>query len=268
VPIHPTAIVDRRAEVDESAEVGPFCVVDAGVRIGARTRLWQNVHVTGRTELGESCELHPGVVVGHVPQDTGYKGEPTGCRIGARTILREHVTIHRGSREGGTTVVGADCFLLAGSHVAHDCVLGDRVLLVNNALLAGHVHVDDRAVVSGAAAVHQFARIGELAMVSGLARVPKDVVPFALLGVDGRIAGINTIGLRRAGFSREEILDVRRAFRLLFARDRGTVEEAAQRVQDACGSEPVRRLLAFVRGPSKRGLAGRARSGFEDDGAA
>jgi UDP-N-acetylglucosamine acyltransferase len=265
LPIHPSAVVHPQAVVDPTAEVGPFCVIDAHVRIGPGVRLWANVHVSGHTEVAEGCELHPGVVVGHVPQDTAYKGEPTGCAIGPRTILREHVTIHRGSREGGVTRVGADCFLLAGAHVAHDCVLGDRVLMVNNVLLAGHVHVQDRAVLSGGAAVHQFTRIGELAMVAGLARVPKDVVPFALLGVDGRVAGLNSVGLRRAGFSREEILDVRRAFRLLFARDRGTVQQAAGRVAAECTSAPAQRLLAFVRGESKRGLAGRARGARDGD---
>jgi len=257
--IHPTAIIDPHAELDSSVSVGPYCVIDGHVQIGAGCRLYQGVYLTGWTCLGENCELHPGVIVGHAPQDIKYKGERSFCRIGRGTILREHVTIHRGTEPESETVVGENCFLLGGSHVGHNCRLGNGVTLINNVLLAGHVDIQDRATLGGAASVHQFVRIGELAMITGNARVPKDVVPFALLDPQGRIAGLNHVGLRRAGMSRDECAAIREAYRALFD-SRGLFEQRLARLEALAGSAPsVRRLIDFVRAPSKRGLAGRSR---------
>lgn len=259
MPIHPTAIIDPRAELDSSVTIGPFCVIEGNVELGANCRLYQGVYVTGWTKIGEGCELHPGVIVGHSPQDMKYKGERSYCRIGRGTILRENVSIHRGTEPESETVVGDNCFLLGGSHVAHNCKLANRVTLINNVLLAGHVEVHERVTLGGGAMVHQFVRIGELAMVTGNARVPKDVVPFAMIDPEGRIAGLNRVGLRRAEFSREDTAGVREAYRALFD-STGLFAERVARLDALAASGPaVGRLVEFVRAPSKRGLAGRSR---------
>ncbi len=256
--IHPTAIIDSAAELDSSVDVGPFCVIDGNVRVAAGCRLYQGVYLTGWTEIGEGCELHPGVIVGHAPQDIKYGGERSYCRVGRGTILREYVTIHRGTIPDSETIVGEDCFLLAGAHVAHNCRVGNRVTLINNVLLAGHVQVGDGATLGGGAGVHQFVRIGELVMIPGAGRVGQDVLPFALLDTQGHVAGLNRIGMRRAGMSREHMQQVREAYRLLFSLGL-SLPNAVDRLAEEPPSPPRERLLAFLRGESKQGLAGRVR---------
>jgi len=265
VGIHSTAIVDRKAEIDPSVEVGPFCVIDAHVHVDANCRLYQGVYLTGWTRIGPGCELHPHVIVGHAPQDTKYLGERSYCRIGRRTILRENVTIHRGAIPESETIVGEECFLLGGSHVAHNCVLGNRVTLINNVLLGGHVDIADRVTLGGGAGVHQFVRIGELAMISGTARVTMDIPPFMLVGDQGRIAGLNRVGMRRAELPREDAAELRDAFRLLYGSDlmfRDAVDRLSHRVRTPSGLT----LLEFVRKESRRGFAGRSRR-RQSDGA-
>ncbi|MFQ5494766.1 MAG: acyl-ACP--UDP-N-acetylglucosamine O-acyltransferase [Phycisphaerae bacterium] len=256
--IHPTSIVDPCAEIDAGVEVGPFCVIEAHVRVSAGCRLYQNVYLTGWTQIGEDCELHPGVIVGHKPQDTKYGGERSYCRVGRRTILRENVTIHRGTTPESYTLVGEECFFLANSHVGHNAVVGDRVTLINNALLGGHVVVGDGATLGGGAGVHQFVRIGQLAMVAGNATVLMDIVPFALTDSAGRIAGINRVGLRRAGFTADEVRRIREAYRTLFSRGL-PFREAVNRLSDESASDNIDVLVEFLRQESKRGHAGRSR---------
>jgi UDP-N-acetylglucosamine acyltransferase len=256
--IHPTAIIDPKAELDGSVDVGPYTVIEAHVRVDADCRLYQNVYLTGWTHIEAGCELHPGVIVGHAPQDTRYGGERTFCRIGPGTVLREYVTIHRGTVPESETVVGKRCFLLSGSHVGHNCEVGDDVTMINNALLAGHVQVGDRVTIGGGAAVHQFVRIGELAMVAGLARVGQDVLPFALTDVSGRIAGINRVGLRRADLPQDHVRDIREAYRTLF-RERRMFSEAADELAGAVTTSSGRRVVEFIRAESSRGIAGRSR---------
>jgi UDP-N-acetylglucosamine acyltransferase len=257
--IHPTAVIDRRAEIDGNVEVGPFCVIEGHVRVAAGCRLYQHVYLTGWTQIGESCVLHPGVIVGHEPQDTKYRGERSYCRIGARTILREYVTIHRGTIPDSETVVGDDCFLLAGGHVAHNCTIGSGVTLINNVLLGGHVRVDDRATLGGGAGIHQFVRIGELAMIAGTARVVMDVPPFALIDTEGRVAGLNRIGLRRAGMSHEDLRDVREAYRVLYASGLSFTEAVERLAGGGSCSAARQRLVRFLQANSRRGVAGRSR---------
>lgn len=258
MPIHPTAIVNPQADLDSSVTVGPFCVIEGHVQVAANCRLYQNVYLTGWTQIGPNCELHPGVVVGHAPQDIKYKGERSYCRIGRGTILREYVSIHRGTIPESATVVGEDCFLLAGSHVGHNCTVGNRVTLINNALLAGHVEVGAGTTIGGGTGIHQFVRIGELAMIAGNARVPQDVLPFAMTDADGRIAGLNRVGLRRAGIPRDHVADIRNAFRILFSAG-SPLNQRIEQLSSAVQSPPGRRLLEFVKATSKRGFAGRSR---------
>lgn len=258
MPIHPTAIVHRQAEIDPSVEVGPFCVIDAAVRIEAGCRLYQHVYVTGWTTIGENTVLHPNAIVGHEPQDIKYTGERSYCTIGSNCIIRENVTIHRGTDPESSTVVGNDCFLLAGAHVAHNCTLGESVTLINNVLLAGHVTLGSRSVLSGGVGVHQFVRIGELAMISGKATVVRDVVPFALVERDGRIAGVNSVGLRRAGLDAREVTELKEIFRLLFG-GKGDFARASAQVRDTASGPAAKRLAQFLAAESKRGFAGRTR---------
>jgi len=257
--IHATAIIDKKAEIDSTTDIGPFCVIEGHVRVAGGCRLYQGVYLTGWTEIGEDCVIHPHTVVGHEPQDVKYKGERSYCRVGRGTILRENVTIHRGTIPESATVVGEDCFLLAGAHVGHNCVVGNNVTIINNVLLAGHVEVGDRVTLGGAAGIHQFVRIGELAMISGTARVVQDILPFALIDPDGRIAGLNRIGLRRAGISRDEVHHLRLAYRTLFASDL-PFSEATKKVATEPATGATKRLAQFLQQPSKRGIAGRSRS--------
>jgi UDP-N-acetylglucosamine acyltransferase len=267
VPIHPTAVVSPKAEIDPSVEVGPYSVIDSHVRIAAGCRLMHHVYVTGWTSIGEGCTLHPGVVVGHEPQDIKYKGERTFCRVGARNIFREYVTVHRGTTPESETVIGDDCFLLAGSHIGHNCLVGSRVTMVNNALLAGHVEVADQVTLGGAAAVHQFVRVGRLSMIGGHARVPMDVLPFAMVDEGGRIAGVNTIGMRRAGIAREDILEVRAAYRTILSSP-GGFREGVNRLLASTLSPVGSELTAFLQAPTKRGFAGKSRRRGRSAGAA
>ena len=257
--IHPTAIIDPAAELDSTVEVGPNCVIDAHVRVASGCRLYQGVYLTGWTEIGEDCELHPGVIVGHAPQDTAYGGERSFCQIGRGTGLREYVTIHRGTIPDSKTVVGEDCFVLAGSHVAHNCVIGRGVTLINNGLLGGHAVVEERATIGGAVGIHQFTRIGELSMIAGCARVTMDIVPYALVDAQGRISGLNRVGLRRAEIPREHIMEVREAYRLLFASGL-PFSEAIEQLATDVKFPPGQRLLRFLQSETRRGIAGRART--------
>ncbi len=262
--IHPTAIIDSKAEIDGSVEVGPFCVIDGNVRIAAGCRLYPSVYLTGWTTIEEDCVLHPGVIVGHEPQDVGFQGGRSFCRIGRGTILRENVSVHRGTKPESETVVGEDCFLLGGAHVAHNCVLGNRVTMINNVLLAGHVEIGDAVTLGGAAMVHQFVRIGALAMITGNARVRMDIPPYAIVTLKGHVAGLNRVGLRRAGFSREDSAAIREAYRIIYA-DGATAGDVAERIAALGDAPPLGTLAAFLRGESRRGLAGRSRSRTADE---
>jgi UDP-N-acetylglucosamine acyltransferase len=254
MPIHPTAVVDPRAEIDPTAEIGPYVVIDGPVRVGARSRLFPHVTVVGDTVIGAENVLFPGVHVGHEPQDLGYRGAPTGVRIGDRNVLREGATVHRGTQAGTHTEVGSDVFLMQNAHVAHNCRVGDRVIVGGGALLAGYVQVGERAFVSGNCVVHQFVRIGRLAIMRGLSRTSRDVPPFALLDGTHEVRGLNRVGMRRAGFDAERIRTVGTAFRLLFG-VRQNLGEAVDRVERELGDVPeVAEVLAFIRA-STRGVA-------------
>lgn len=259
MPIHETGVIDPRAEIDPSAELGPYVVVSGPVRIGPRTVVDPYALLTGATEIGAACRIHAGAVIGDVPQDRAYAGGESFCRIGERTIIREGVTIHRGTAPGSTTQIGSGCFLMANSHVGHNCTLGDEVVLVNGALLGGYVEVGDGAVISGNAAVHQFCRVGELAMISGLAKVTRDVPPFLMTDRDGLCVGVNTVGLRRGGYSAAERELVKQAYRILYRSSLST-RGALEKLELLTDSIAVQRLIAFLRTPSRRGLTAGAKS--------
>ena len=267
--IHPTAIVAPGAAIGERARIGPWCQVGAEAEIGDDAVLSSHVVVDGRTRIGAGAQLFPFCTVGLPPQDLKYRGEPTRCEVGARTVVREHVTIHRGTATGtGVTLVGADCLLMAVVHVAHDCALGDGVIVANNVVMGGHVTIGDRAVIGGAAALHQFVRIGTGAMVGGVSGVEADVIPFgSVIGNRARLRGLNLVQLKRRGYERARIHAFRAAFRGLFA-EQGVLAERLEAVRCRWGTEPlVAQMLEFVEAPSKRGLirAALASEAAEDD---
>jgi UDP-N-acetylglucosamine acyltransferase len=267
--IHATAIVAPGAMIGEGASVGPWCTVGPDVTIGAGAELISHVVVDGRTVIGAGARLWPFASVGLAPQDLKYRGEPTRCEIGARTQVREHVTIHRGTVTGvGVTRVGEDCLLMAVAHVAHDCELGQGVIVANNVVMGGHVSIGDGAVIGGAAALHQFVRIGRGAMVGGVSGVEADVIPFgSVLGNRARLAGLNVIGLKRRGVDRARLQTLRAAFRALF-RAEGVFAQRLQTVRQAFGGDPlVAEILAFIDAPSRRGLIRSAVDASDDSDA-
>jgi UDP-N-acetylglucosamine acyltransferase len=254
--VHPTAIVARGAELGEGVRIGAYCTVGRDVVLEDRVELISHVVVDGHTHIGPDVVLYPFCTVGLAPQDLKYQGQPTRCEIGARTQVREHCTIHRGTVTGkGITRVGADCLLMAVAHVAHDCTIGDHVIIANNVVMGGHVGIGDHAVIGGAAALHQFVRIGRAAMVGGVSGVEADVIPFgSVIGNRARLAGLNVIGLKRRGFDKAQIQLLHNAFRDLFRRD-GVFAQRLAGVRTRYGAEAlVAEVLAFVDAPSHRGL--------------
>jgi UDP-N-acetylglucosamine acyltransferase len=252
--IHPSAVVAPGAVIGAGARVGPFCMVGPEVTLADGAELCGHNVVEGRTRLGEGVKLFPYASVGLAPQDLKYRDEPTGVEIGARTQLREHVTVHRGSVGGsGTTRVGADCLLMACAHVGHDCRLEDRVILANNVMLGGHVQVGEQCFLGGGAAIHQMVRIGRQAMVGGLAGVTNDIPPFGnVFGLPARLVGLNVIGLRRRGFSRENLHALRAAFRLIF-RDPGTFAEKLTVAEERFSDDAlVAEVVGFLRSTDRK----------------
>ncbi len=225
--IHETAIVDRHAELDADVEVGPYAIVEAGARIARGVRLAAHVVVRGPTEIGEGCEIHPFAVVGGPPQAKKHEGGPSRTRLGARNVVREHVTIHGGT-EGRTTTLGDRNLFMVGAHVAHDVVLGSDCVLANGVQLAGHVTVGDWATFGGLSAVGQFATIGESAFVAGGAMCERDAPPFVIVQGDrARVRALNVVGLRRRGVPDVSIRALKLAFRALFASGRARSEALA-----------------------------------------
>ena len=253
--IHTTAIVHSSAKIGPGVEIGPFCIVGAGAVVGRAVRLISHVVVEGLTEIGEHTVVHPFAVLGGAPQHLAHKGEPTKLVIGERNIIREHVTMHTGTTIGrGVTTVGSDGLFMVGSHVAHDCIVGDHVVLANNVALGGHVQVGDYVFMGGLSAVHQWTRIGRHAFIGGVAPVTKDVIPYALVGNDAHLEGMNLVGLKRRGFSRDTINDLRTAYRMLFAEE-GTFQERLDDVARGFGrSAEVSEVVAFIRADANRPL--------------
>ncbi|NHN83429.1 acyl-ACP--UDP-N-acetylglucosamine O-acyltransferase [Acetobacter musti] len=257
--VHPTAIVSPGARLGAGVKIGPWCSIGPDVVVGDGVEMIASVIVDGHTTLGEGSRYFPFTTVGLAPQDLKYRGEPTRCEIGARTVVREHVTIHRGTATGtGLTKVGANCLIMANAHVAHDCTLGDRVIIVNNVVMGGHVFIADDARVMGAAAIHQFVRIGRAALVGGVAGVEADVIPYgSVLGNRARLVGLHWIWLRRNGVSSGEMHRMRQAFRTLYPRngEGGVFAQRIDLVRREFGDDPkIAEILAFIEAPSRRGL--------------
>jgi UDP-N-acetylglucosamine acyltransferase len=252
--IHPTAVVHDGAKLGAEVEIGPYCIVGADSALGDGVRLLSHVVIDGLTQIGEACVIHPFAYLGGPPQHLGYKGEPTRLEIGPRNIIREHVTMHIGTASGrGVTTVGSDGLFMAGSHIAHDCVVGDNVVMANCATLGGHVNMDNFVFMGGLAAVHQYSRVGRYSFVGGMAAVTKDVIPYgSVWGNHAHLEGLNLVGLRRRGFTREQINELRAAYRLLFA-DEGTFQERLADAAEAHGNSPeVMEIISFIQADANR----------------
>ncbi len=254
--IHPSAIVHKGAEVDPSAEIGPFCVVGPRVKIGANTKLLSHVVVDHDTTLGARNVIHPFAVVGGAPQDLKFKGEPARLILGDDNVIREGATLNIGTAGGHMeTRIGSGCLLMAYSHVAHDCRLGDRVILANSVGLAGHVDIGDNVIMGGIAGVHQFCSVGRHAFIAGGGMAAQNVPPFCIAQGDrAQLVGINVVGLKRAGWSRERIQAVREAFKRLFLSDNTRLLALERTEAELAPQYPeVAEMCRFIR-ESKRGV--------------
>jgi UDP-N-acetylglucosamine acyltransferase len=250
--IHKTAIIHPKAKLDATVQAGPFAVIDEGVELGAHCVVGPHVYLTGETKIGSHNQFHAGCVIGDAPQDLKYKNEPTRLRIGDHNVFREHVTVHRSTNVDGETVVGSNNFLMANCHVGHNSHLGNHIIIVNGALLGGHVTVQDRAFISGNCLVHQFTRIGTLTMMQGKAGIGQDLPPFTIAHGINRICGLNVVGLRRAGFTAEQRIELKRLYHLLF-RSGKNLRAAIEEAQKTFASPTAKIMLDFV-ASAKRGV--------------
>lgn len=252
--IHSTAIVDSAAQIGNDVTIGPFCMVGGDVTLGDGVTLRSHVVVEGHTSIGAGSDVHPFAVLGGTPQHVGYKDEPTRLEIGTGTVIRENVTMHRATATGdGVTLIGSNGYFMAYSHVAHDCHIGDNVIFANCATLGGHCQIGDGVILGGLAAVHQHCRIGTGAFVGGLSGVAKDVIPFgSVLGDRAELGGLNIVGLKRRGYEREAIHELRSAYKVIFTGS-GTLQERAQRAEAQYqGNALVKMVVEFLNSGSGR----------------
>lgn len=252
--LHPAAIVSEGANLEEEVEIGPFCIIGENVEIGEGTKIGPGVSIQGWTKMGKRCRVLQGAVIGTPAQDIHSKGEKSFVEIGDDNIIREYVTIHRGTTKGSVTHIGNNNFLMAYSHVAHNCWVGDRVVIANMGTLAGYVRVEDRAIIGGLTGVHQFVRIGTFAMIGGCSKVIKDIPPFILAnGNPAHPCRLNVVGLRRAGFPSSTRTHLSEAYKILFRSELNTTQ-ALKKIENELENIPeVEHLCNFIR-TSRRGI--------------
>jgi len=254
--IHPSAVVDPSAELGADVKVGPFAVIEAGAKIGARCEIQAHAVVGGSVTMGEDNMIGYGAIIGGDPQDLAFRRETVSfVRIGDRNRIREYSTIHRGTGEGTATEMGDDCYLMAGAHMGHNSRIANHVILANNALLGGHVSMAERVFVGGGSVFHQFVRVGRLAITQGMSGVGKDIPPFTMAAEINFVAGLNVIGMRRAGMNAEQRQKVKDAFDLLY-RSGLNVSQALEKAAEteAEWTPEVREFFEFVKGAKKRGV--------------
>jgi UDP-N-acetylglucosamine acyltransferase len=252
--IHPSAVVAPEAQIADNVRIGPFCVVGAQVVLEEGVELKSHVVVEGRSHIGARTLIYPFAAIGHAPQDLKYKGEESSLSIGADCVIREYVTVHPGtSGDKMHTEIGHHCLLMVGVHVAHDCVVGNYVIMANNATLAGHVNVGDHVVIGGLSAIHQFVRIGAHAMIGGMSGIEHDVIPYgSAMGERASLAGLNLVGLKRRGFSRDAIHQLRHAYKTLFDGEGTLGSRLEQAEREFAGQPEVMDLIRFMKNDSSR----------------
>lgn len=252
--VHPTAIVDPRAEIAAGVEVGPHATIEGEVRLGAGTRVGAGAHLAGPLEVGEECQIFSGAVVGFPPQDRSWKGESAGTVLGNRAVVREYATIHRATGTDHPTTVGEDLYIMAYGHIGHDCIVGQGVTIASTCFLSGHVQVEDRATFSGGVYIHQYCRVGTLAMLGALTASNQDIPPYVIaVGRPAQVAGLNRVGLKRGGLTVEERNALKEAYRRLFRSDEPRAA-ACQALLEADPPPAVAHLARFIL-DSTRGVA-------------
>ena len=254
---HHTSIISNRAELGSNVTIGPYCIINDNVKIGNNAILKAHVYIDGNTFIGNNCTFYPYCSIGSTPQDLKYKGEKSILKIGNNNIFREYVTVNPGTEGGGLeTIIGNQCLFMVSSHVAHDCKIGNNVIMVNNASLAGHVVLEDYAIMGAMSGAHQFCRIGKHSMIGGLSGVDSDVIPYGtVIGNRAYLSGLNIIGLKRRGFSKPIIQDLRKAYGLLFSSQEGTFSERVKEVsEEFTNNEPVKEIVNFLKSEKSRSI--------------
>ena len=258
--IHDTAVIDPSAKIHDSAEIGPYCVIGPNVRIGADTVLHNHVTIQRLTTIGEENVFYPYVVVGADPQDRKFRGEQSTCIIGNGNHVREHVTIHRGTENGGgKTILGDENLIMVASHIAHDCILGNRITLANQVMLAGHVHVGDGASIGGGAGIHHFATVGRCSFIGGLARITKDVPPYmSVEGNPAEVRAVNSIAMTRHGMGDDHVDAMKSAFKRLYRENGAAMQNKLVELRQQFESIPAVVELCDALSATGDGVNGRA----------
>jgi UDP-N-acetylglucosamine acyltransferase len=253
--IHPTAVIEAGAELDPSCEIGPFAVVGAQVRLGPGNTVGAHAVISGRTTLGAGNRVFPHSALGGIPQDLKYRGEPTALVIGDRNTFREFTTVSLGTAGGGgVTRVGSGGLFMANSHVGHDCDIGDGAIIANSVAIAGHVKVEEHVHFGGLSACHQFCRVGKFAFVGGMTGVAMDVAPYCTVaGARAELAGVNSVGMQRAGMTDDQIGRVKQAYKIVFRSNLGLAEAIAELTAELSGYPEIDHFVAFLKG-SQRGI--------------
>ncbi len=252
--IHPSALVDAKARLGEDVEIGPFVVIGSEVEIGARTVVQSHAVLDGAVKVGADNRIGQGAIIGGFPQDLGFKaGTRSAVEIGDGNVIREHVTIHRGTAEDSVTRFGNNNFLMAGAHFGHNCEIGNNVIIANNCLLGGYVTVDDGAFLGGGCVFHQFMRVGRLVITQGISGFGKDIPPFCAAAGINKVVGLNVVGLRRAGFDAADRAEIKAAFHLLYESGLN-VSQALARAEEKTWREPAQRFFDFVAAAKRRGI--------------
>lgn len=249
---HLTAIISPKAKIADDVQLGAYTIVEEDVSIAQGCVIGPHVHIHANTDIGRACKIHTGVVLGDEPQDLAYKGANTFVKIGENNILREYVTVHRGTDEGTTTTIGDNNYLMAFAHVAHNCNIANNVIICNNAMLAGHVTVEERAFISACCLIHQFVRIGRLSLMAGGVRINRDLPPFMTASEDNAVTSYNIVGLRRSGLAPKARAEIKEAFRIIY-RSGHNLTNALQQIEANDPGQDVKHLLEFIRS-SKRGI--------------
>ena len=254
---HHTSIISEKAILGSNVTIGPYCIINENVKIGNNVNLKAHVYIDGNTTIGDNCTFFPYCSIGTSPQDLKYKGEESILKIGKNNIFREYVTINPGTEGGGLkTVIKDNCLFMINAHVAHDCKIGNNVIMVNNASLAGHVILEDYAIMGALSGAHQFCRIGKHSMIGGLSGVDSDVIPYGtVIGNRAYLSGLNIIGLKRRGFSKDIIQDLRKAYGLLFSSQEGTFSDRVKEVsEEFLDNEPIQEIVQFLKSEKSRSI--------------
>ena len=254
---HHTSIISEKAVLGSNVTIGPYCIINENVKIGNNVNLKAHVYIDGNTTIGDNCTFFPYCSIGTSPQDLKYKGEESILKIGNNNIFREYVTINPGTEGGGLkTVIKDNCLFMINAHVAHDCKIGNNVIMVNNASLAGHVILEDYAIMGALSGAHQFCRIGKHSMIGGLSGVDSDVIPYGtVIGNRAYLSGLNIIGLKRRGFSKDIIQDLRKAYGLLFSSQEGIFSDRVKEVsEEFLDNEPIQEIVQFLKSEKSRSI--------------